>query len=191
VAAQGRIDVSKRSDRVMMTFGHALPLEGTDPWKTAAAGLLKLSGCEIVNYRTSMRGVAWTKHRSGRWWIAVPRPKSWTSYAVFAHEVGHQMLHRGNGKYPRWREEIEAWRWALDHWGDLPHYAKAHEHARSCIGYTMWKGIRTQKDPVRAAALFEEMLAYTRVHDLVPTDEPRGWLPYITRRIELLEVHHG
>jgi hypothetical protein len=56
-----------------------------------------------------MTGIAWMGHPDRV--IEAPHPKSPMSFAVLAHEVGHQVL----GKVrPRWREEQLAWLFALD-----------------------------------------------------------------------------
>lgn len=82
-----------------------------NPYEDAAAVLLRESGCTVRKYRTSNTGAAYTNDKD--WGIAAPRPRGPISFGVFAHEVGHQMLHRGNGSYPRWLEEMEAWEFAL------------------------------------------------------------------------------
>lgn len=82
-----------------------------NPYEDAAAVLLKESGCTVREYRRNNTGKAFT--RSKDWGIIVPRPRGPISFGVFAHEVGHQMLHRFNST-PRWLEELEAWEYALE-----------------------------------------------------------------------------
>lgn len=86
-------------------------VEGSGIWADAAQALIDETGCEIVKWRSGLHGVSLTYKRE----IEVPRPKSAKSFAVFAHEIGHQQLHFENSrKYPRWREEVEAWEFALE-----------------------------------------------------------------------------
>jgi hypothetical protein len=83
-------------------------IEGTEPWVSAAETLLDRHDIALEKHRKSMSGVA--LHVGG---IEAPEPRGAKSYAIFAHEVGHKVLHSDNGAYPRWREEIEAWDFAL------------------------------------------------------------------------------
>ena len=83
----------------------------SNPYEEAAEVLLRESGCTVRKYRSSNSGEAFTSSKD--WGIEVPRPRGPMSFAVFAHEVGHQMLHRGNESKPRWLEEIEATEYAL------------------------------------------------------------------------------
>lgn len=55
-----------------------------------------------------MTGIAWIGHPERV--IEAPHPKSPLSFAVLAHEVGHQAIGRVR---PRWREEQLAWQFAL------------------------------------------------------------------------------
>ena len=81
------------------------------PYARAAQALLDESGCTVVKWRKSMTGLAFT--RSPIWAIEVPEPRGPISFGVFAHEVGHQMLHR-EGRKQRWLKEVEAWEYALE-----------------------------------------------------------------------------
>jgi hypothetical protein len=95
------------------------------PYERAGQALLDESGCVVRTYRTSMNGRAFT--RSDDWGIEVPHPHGPISFGVFAHEVGHQMLHR-HGSRPRWLEELEAWEYALF---QFPRFGLAgHDRAR-------------------------------------------------------------
>jgi hypothetical protein len=87
----------------------ATTVEGNEPWASAAQALLDETGCAIVKWRSNLTGTSYI-HKPE---IEVPRPKTAKSFAVFAHEIGHQRLHRANGNYPHWREEVEAWEFAL------------------------------------------------------------------------------
>lgn len=81
-----------------------------------AAGVLEAeSGVKVRRYRSSLSGVAYTK--ADDWGIEVPEPTTPVRFAIFAHEVGHQVLHRAERRsrqVPRWIEEAEAWRYATD-----------------------------------------------------------------------------
>lgn len=88
-------------------------VEGTEPWKSAAQQLLDENGYRIRRWRTDIGGRAFNNVSNADEFEA-PRPTTRISFAVFAHEVGHLKLHGNNGNYPRWREEIEAWDFALD-----------------------------------------------------------------------------
>lgn len=85
--------------------------EQTNPYQTAAEILLRESGCTVRKWRKNATGTAYTS--SADWGIESPEPRGPISFAVFAHEVGHQMLHRHNSA-PRWQEELEAWEYAVD-----------------------------------------------------------------------------
>ena len=82
-----------------------------NPYREAGDVLLRESGCTVRKWRTSNTGRAGTSSRD--WWIEAPEPRGPISFGVFAHEIGHQMLHRQNGRTPRWLEEVEAWEYAL------------------------------------------------------------------------------
>jgi len=74
-----------------------------------AMRLIRDHSVRVCHWRTSMTGIAWMGHPDRV--IEAPHPKSPMSFAVLAHEVGHQAL----GKVrPRWREEQMAWLFALD-----------------------------------------------------------------------------
>lgn len=84
--------------------------EDRNPYEVAADTLLRETGCTVRKWRKNSTGTAYTK--SDDWGIEVPHPRGPISFATFAHEVGHQVLHRFNSA-PRWLEEIEAWEYAL------------------------------------------------------------------------------
>ena len=74
-----------------------------------ALQLIRDHEIRVCHWRTSMTGIAWMGHPDRV--IEAPHPRSPLSFAVLAHEVGHQAL----GKIrPRWREEQLAWLFALD-----------------------------------------------------------------------------
>lgn len=62
------------------------------------------------------------------------------SFATFAHEIAHHLLHRGNS-VPRWLEEIEAWEYALDQFErfELPGVDDARRDAVRCLHYAAAK----------------------------------------------------
>ncbi len=108
----------------------------------AGAELLRESGCTVRKYRTSNSGRAFTY--SDDWGIEAPEPRGPVSFYVFAHEIAHHMLHRGNGNYPRWLEEIEADEYALAQFArfDLDGYIKARDRAAGYLCYSLWKAAR-------------------------------------------------
>jgi hypothetical protein len=142
----------------------AREVEGTEPWRSAAQTLLDETDCSIHKWRSNMTGISYSYADE----IEAPRPKSAISFAIFAHEIGHQRLHRRNGKYPRWREEVEAWDFALDQFArfDLKGRNKARQRAVRSIAYAFGKATRRGADPmeikrtypnwVRAVVRFEE-----------------------------------
>lgn len=128
-------------------------LPGNDPWRTAAATLLRESGCTIGKFRKSTTGIA--NLEDPLWTIEVPEPRGPVSYATFVHEIGHQVLHRRRRVRPRWLEEQEAWSYALDSFlrFDLPGVEKATADARGAMAYSFSKALR------RGTAIEEEGVA--------------------------------
>jgi hypothetical protein len=120
-------------------------VEGTDPWRAAAQTLLDETGCLVRKWRSNMTGISYDYADE----IEAPQPKTAKSFAVFAHEIGHQRLHRSNGNYPRWREEVEAWEFALDQFTrfGLPGRNKQRAVAVKSIGYAFSKAIRRGANP--------------------------------------------
>lgn len=74
-----------------------------------ALELIEQHGIRVCHWRSNMSGIAWLGHPDRP--IEAPHPKSSMSFAVLAHEIGHQALGRMR---PRWREEYLAWQFALD-----------------------------------------------------------------------------
>lgn len=74
-----------------------------------ALALIRQHGVRVCHWRGNMTGIAWIGHPDRP--IEAPHPRSPMSFAVLAHEVGHQALGRVK---PRWREEQLAWQFALD-----------------------------------------------------------------------------
>ena len=73
-----------------------------------ALKLVRQHNVRVCHWRANMTGIAWLGHPDRV--IEAPHPKSSMSFAVLAHEVGHQALGRVT---PRWREEQQAWLFAL------------------------------------------------------------------------------
>lgn len=124
-----------------------------NPYEDAAAVLLKETGCTVREYRRNNTGKAFTK--SADWGIIVPRPRGPISFGVFAHEVGHQMLHRFNSA-PRWLEEVEAWEYALAQFDRFELDGKAKSQA-DAAGSLVWAAAKTEKrcSPETAQALLD------------------------------------
>lgn len=112
-----------------------------NPYKVAADLLIHESGITVRKWRNRNTGVAFTK--SDDWGIESPSPTTARRFATFAHEVGHQMLHR-EGSRSRWREELEAWEYALAQFDrfHLPGREKAQSDAAKCLVYAAAKANR-------------------------------------------------
>lgn len=95
-------------------------------------------------YRAGNSGTAYTK--SDDWGIEAPHPRGSISFAVFAHEVGHQLLHRSDSK-PRWLEEIEAWEFAFSCFErfELRGVERARERAAKSLVYAAVKALRNPR----------------------------------------------
>lgn len=120
-------------------------MNGREPYLSAAATLLRESGCVVVKWRTAMTGVAYTRRPD--WEIEVPEPRGPVSYGVLAHEVAHQELHRPDRrsrKLRRWQEELEAWEWAHTTFErfDLPGIEKSRADARDHLRGAAGKALR-------------------------------------------------
>lgn len=125
-----------------------LELEGREPFLSAAATLLRESGCVIREYRTNLTGTAYTS--SADWGIETPRPTTPRRFAVLAHEVGHQCLHRGRAGYPRWREEMDAEDFALRQMRrfELPGYDEVLRDVITSTAYSFSKALRRSRRPL-------------------------------------------
>lgn len=130
-----------------------------EQFEAAAARLLAESGCTVRRWRTGNTGAAWT--RDADWGIEVPEPRGPISFGTFAHEVGHQMLHRGNGSTARWLEEIEAWEYALAQFDrfELPGRERAQADAAKCLRYAASKAER-RCGPATAQLILDRMPAW-------------------------------
>jgi hypothetical protein len=127
-----------------------------EPYEQAAAVLLRESGCTIRSYRSRNTGVAHTD--AADWGIEVPHPRGPVSFAVFAHEVGHQLLHRNSSRL-RWLHEVEAWEYALAQFDrfDLPGVERARVDAALSLRYAAAKTLRRRPKPETAQALLDRM----------------------------------
>lgn len=120
----------------------SIPMPGREPYRSAAETLLRESGCTIRKWRKRPRsGSAYT--RADDWGIEVPEPRGAISFGTFAHEIGHQLLHRDKHR-PRWLEEVEAWEYALAQFERfaLPGVEKVRDDAAKCLVYTAAKANR-------------------------------------------------
>lgn len=111
------------------------------PYERAADELLRESGCVVRRWRSSTTGVAFTREED--WGIEAPEPRGPVSFATFAHEIAHQVLHRRNSA-PRWLEEIEAWEYALAQFErfELRGVERARADAVKCLLYAARKASR-------------------------------------------------
>lgn len=104
-----------------------------------ALALIHQHGVRVCHWRSNTTGIAWLGH-PGRP-IEAPHPKSPMSFAVLAHEVGHQAL----GKVtPRWREEQLAWQFAFDAMDRLaiPVTGQVRERYADSMRYALAKALR-------------------------------------------------
>lgn len=132
-----------------------MSVPGKEPFRSAAETLLKESGCTVRKWRTRNTGRAFT--RAADWGIEVPEPRGPLSFGTFAHEIGHQMLHR-EGTRQRWLEELEAWEYALAQFErfNLPGFDKSQFDAAKCLVYAAAKANR-RCSPEVAARILDRM----------------------------------
>ena len=111
-------------------------------WQQAVDQLVQESGVTIRRWRNTNSGVAYTGAKD--WGVEIPVPKGPVTFCTAAHEIGHQMLHRNNGKTPRWVEEVEAWEYALNALDrfQLPGYERALKSATKAIRHSFNKARR-------------------------------------------------
>lgn len=133
-------------------------MNGREPYLTAAQTILRESGCTVAKWRTGMGGVA--RVRDPDWAIECPEPRGPISYAVLAHEVAHQLLHR-TGSLPRWREELEAWLWAIDTFErfDLPGVERVRADAVKYMNHAVHKSLRRSRTSESKRTLARQMVA--------------------------------
>lgn len=143
----------------------SLPLEGNEPYLSAASALIDHVGCVVTKWRSNTTGVAYTNDED--WAIEVPRPRGPKSFVVFAHEVGHQELHRTNrsGRL-RYHEEIEAWEYALDTFErfNLPGRDQAQVIAAEYLTWAFIKAVRRARNTADAR------------WRVIQREAPRWWL---------------
>jgi hypothetical protein len=123
-------------------------------YDAAARVLLRETGCTVRKWRSGSTGVAYVT--ADDWGIEAPRPAGPISFGILCHEIGHQLLHRGNS-LPRWLEEIEAWEYALrqfDRFG-LNGYDRCRLHAAKALGYAIDKAARRHPTEKTALAMAE------------------------------------
>ena len=158
-----------------------------NPYQTAGDTLLRESGCVVRAWRTNNTGMAYSD--ADDWGIIVPRPRGPISFGVFAHEVGHQMLHRKNGAVPRWLEEIEAEEWALAQFERFG-LDGADQARRKAADHLLWAATKTVKrgSPATLARLFD------RLPDWVWDYAGEAARDYLNRELEdraVCRVCHG
>lgn len=111
-----------------------------NPYEVAGGALLREYDVEVAGWRSSSSGRAWPSKNQ----IVTPKPKGPISFSILAHEIGHVAFHKCNGRYPRWREEVEAWEFALAQFGrfGLRGEERAYARAVESIAYAFSKAIR-------------------------------------------------
>jgi hypothetical protein len=104
-----------------------------------ALALLQEHQVRVCHWRNNMTGIAWLGHPDRA--IEAPHPKSSMSFAVLAHEVGHQSLGRMR---PRWHEEQQAWLFAFAAMEahKIPVTDNVVERYRSAMRYALAKALR-------------------------------------------------
>ena len=135
-----------------------------EPYERAAAALVAASGVTVRKYRSGTTGRAYTN--ADDWGIDVPRPRGPISFATFAHEVAHQLLHRSNSA-PRWLEEVEAWEFALAQFErfELRGVERARLDAAACVRYAVWKALRRRCKPETARTMLGRLPEWTWLGD--------------------------
>ncbi len=108
-------------------------------YASQAVQLLREYDVRVCHWRGNMTGIAWIGLPDRI--IEAPHPRSPLSFAILAHEVGHQAL----GKLrPRWREEHLAWEFALEQMERLgvPVSDAVHKRYAGSMRYALAKAIR-------------------------------------------------
>lgn len=138
-------------------------MNGREPFLSAARTLLAETGCTVRKWRRRSSGVAYTT--SEDWGIEVPEPRGPVSFSTFAHEVGHQVLHRDNSE-PRWLEEVEAWEFALGQFDrfSLPGLDDARRDAAKALRYAARKTAK-RCSPTTARAVLARYPEWVWVYD--------------------------
>lgn len=122
-----------------------IPVEGREPWVSAARSLLSEHELVVRKWRSNSSGRAYWIGRE----IEAPRPTGYKSFAVLAHEVAHKVLEHG-GSGPRWKQEVEAWDWALEQFTalGLPGRRKVTRWITPRVAYAFGKAVRRGADPL-------------------------------------------
>lgn len=115
-----------------------------------ALELIRQHGVRVCHWRGNMTGIAWLGHPDRP--IEAPHPKSPMSFAVLAHEVGHQVLGRVK---PRWREEQLAWQFALEamEHHSVPVTPQVRDRYAASMRYALAKALRRGLKQVPAELL--------------------------------------
>ena len=132
----------------------ALVPSGDSIYEAMASRLLEESGCTVRRWRRGLTGLA--DLEDAHWAIECPQPTTARRFAVFAHEVAHQLLHR-HGSRPRWREELEAWEWALSQFDrfSIPGKGDAMRDAAHSLVYAAAKADRRGCSPETAQEILD------------------------------------
>lgn len=104
-----------------------------------ALRLLREHNVRVCHWRRNMTGLAWIGHPQRP--IETPHPRSPLSFAVLAHEVGHHALGRTR---PRWREEQQAWLFAVEQMRRLgvPVTPEVEQRYAAAMRYALAKALR-------------------------------------------------
>jgi hypothetical protein len=137
---KGVVELTRLADR-----GHV--------YAPPALDLLVESGCTVRSWSSRPRGTAWTESKD--WEIRVPRPTNAVRFSIFAHEVGHQLLHRADSnrkglpKTPAgsWEAEIEAHEYEIEAFArfSLPGLDEIAETQGEYLAYAISKSLRSLK----------------------------------------------
>lgn len=167
------------SGRDSKAWEQLVGLDRRNPYVQAAAYLLAETGCTVRRWRRSLTGTA--AITSSTWAIEAPKPTTARAFGVFAHEVGHQVLHR-RGSRPRWLEEIEAWDYAIEQAGKLIGHSAAvdvADEAGQGVAYALGKAIRRGVKPSaflllpNAARWYRELAVASWGPDGRPTEQTK------------------
>lgn len=139
--------MSRRDDQAWQQL---VGLPRDNRYVRAAHALLAETGCTVRKWRRDLTGCAATGSPS--WAIESPKPTTARAFAVFAHEVGHQVLHRGpRGNRPRWLEEVQASNYAVRQAGLLLDHEAAldvWDELAPSVAYAFGKAIRRGVRPL-------------------------------------------
>jgi hypothetical protein len=132
---------------------------GREPWRSAAQTLLDEAGAWWQPFKSYRGRADWATDGVTKL-IGCPEPRGRASFALFAHEVGHLVLHLREGRRgPHWLEEVEVWEFALDAFTrfELPGRDKEHEaivrHVAWVVNMALWEGVEPRRHQARAPGL--------------------------------------